>query len=271
MNSHHQMCLLGSEEDAVVIEKALRTAVLSVVEVINSINRNRLQHYQRKVTEKEKENVQLRAELDKAEKELVLLRQLVSFQQEQCGDESNAGTSTRVLTLDNKLSVETSCGEDGTVNKRQSSVEQSQSKYTHPHLGLLISLTLPVIVSPILLFIQYTFILLNVFNTLSDVSRKPLSAAEKQKRYRARRDADPERRANYLESEKRRWKRDRELGKRKLIHERSVSEQRVIRRRWRLAKEKSRAAKFEIDILSTPPVSPEYQQPHLQEAGLSLF
>lgn len=59
--------------------------------------------------------------------------------------------------------------------------------------------------------------------------------------------------------------RDRELGKKKLIQEYSVSEQRVIRRRWRLAKEKSRAAK--CDILSAPPVSPEYQRPHLQEAG----
>ena len=35
-------------------------------------------------------------------------------------------------------------------------------------------------------------------NTLTDVSREPLSAAERQRRYRARRDADPKRRAKYL-------------------------------------------------------------------------
>lgn len=150
MNSHHQMCLLGSEDEAAVIERALRTAVLSVVEVINGINRNRLQHYQREVTVKEKENLQLRAELDKAEKELALLRQLVSFQQEQNGVESNANPTAQVLN--NKLSLETSsCGEDGIVNGLQSHVEQSQSKYSHTDLGILLSLTLPLIVSPILL------------------------------------------------------------------------------------------------------------------------
>lgn len=132
MNSHNvdQLCLFGNEEEALVIERALRTAILSVVEVLNDLNSNRLQHYQSKVTEKENENVYLREELDKAEKELAFLRQYV-FQQEQSCEESNASISTQVLTLDNKLNVETSPGveEERTVNELQSRVEQSKSKY----------------------------------------------------------------------------------------------------------------------------------------------
>lgn len=132
MNSHNvdQLCLFGNEEEALVIERALRTAILSVVEVLNDLNSNRLQHYQSKVTEKENENVYLREELDKAEKELAFLRQYV-FQQEQSCEESNASISTQVLTLDNKLNVETSpcVEEERTVNELQSKVEQSKSKY----------------------------------------------------------------------------------------------------------------------------------------------
>lgn len=37
----------------------------------------------------------------------------------------------------------------------------------------------------------------------------PLSAAKKQRRYRARRDADPERRQEYLNKEKEKWRKGR--------------------------------------------------------------
>ena len=42
-----------------------------------------------------------------------------------------------------------------------------------------------------------------------------LSAAERQCRYRAKRDADPERRAQYLEKEREKWQQDHETGKKK--------------------------------------------------------
>ncbi|XP_041963903.1 uncharacterized protein LOC121721223 isoform X3 [Alosa sapidissima] len=232
MNSDHQICLIRSEEEAHIIEIALRTAVLSVVEVINDINRSRFQDYQRKVTENDKENAQLKAEVDKAEKELAFLRQLVGFQQQQQSDEGNVrcNSSTDTHVPESRWSVEI---ENGTVNEAlstpQSCVEQSKN-----------------------------------------ISRKPLSAAEKQRRYRARRDTNPERRAKYLEYERRKWKRDRELGKKKLVHECNVSEQMAIRRRWKLAKAKSRAAKDATAILSPPPVSPEYQQLHQHEADHSI-
>ncbi|XP_031432087.1 uncharacterized protein LOC105891842 isoform X5 [Clupea harengus] len=131
MNSEgHQMCLIRSEEEARVIEIAVRTAVLSVVEVINDINKTRLHEYQKEVAEKDKENAHLKAEVNKAVKELAFLRQLVGFREQ--GERSVRNASTGTQVSGNKLSVETSCCvEDGTVNKGvttvQSSVKQSKS------------------------------------------------------------------------------------------------------------------------------------------------
>lgn len=45
----------------------------------------------------------------------------------------------------------------------------------------------------------------------------PLSAAEKQRRYRARRDDDPERRPLYLIKEKENWRKDRVREKKKSV------------------------------------------------------
>lgn len=45
----------------------------------------------------------------------------------------------------------------------------------------------------------------------------PLSAAEKQRRYRERRDNDPLRRAEYLEKERRKYRADLASGKKKLF------------------------------------------------------
>lgn len=125
------MCLIRSEEEARVIEIAVRTAVLSVVEVINDINKTRLHEYQKEVAEKDKENAHLKAEVNKAVKELAFLRQLVGFREQ--GERSVRNASTGTQVSGNKLSVETSCCvEDGTVNKGvttvQSSVKQSKSK-----------------------------------------------------------------------------------------------------------------------------------------------
>ncbi|XP_063054296.1 uncharacterized protein LOC134448546 isoform X4 [Engraulis encrasicolus] len=72
---------MQSEEEARAIETAVRAAVLSVVEVVNHINTIRLEHYQRKVAERDKENAVLRAEIIKAEEELVFLRRLMGLQQ----------------------------------------------------------------------------------------------------------------------------------------------------------------------------------------------
>ncbi|XP_057696123.1 uncharacterized protein LOC130918447 [Corythoichthys intestinalis] len=66
-------------------------------------------------------------------------------------------------------------------------------------------------------------------------------AAEVSKRYRARRDADPDRRRRYLEKERDKWKQSRETGKRKSVHELSEMEKCALRKKWRESKSQSRA------------------------------
>lgn len=100
----------------------------------------------------------------------------------------------------------------------------------------------------------------------------PLSAAEKQRRYRADQDADPQRRAKYLETERKKWKRDRELGKIKTINMVSEGEQRSKRWNWRIAQTKCRAMKkaasVALNCLTTPPETPE---PDPQQTGSSML
>ncbi|KAL7880945.1 hypothetical protein SRHO_G00031990 [Serrasalmus rhombeus] len=57
--------------------------------------------------------------------------------------------------------------------------------------------------------------------------------AEIAKRYRERRDADPDRRRQYLEKERARWKKDRDTRKKKGIDELSEREKRAKRKKWR--------------------------------------
>ena len=84
-----------------------------------------------------------------------------------------------------------------------------------------------------------------------------MSAAEKQRRYRARRDADEQRRQQYLEKEKEKWRKDVETGKKKKQKDRSVRAQRAQRKRWKEAHKRSNARKKVLEGLNTPPVSPD--------------
>lgn len=68
----------------------------------------------------------------------------------------------------------------------------------------------------------------------------PLSAAEKQRRYRARRDADPVKRAEYLEKERQAWHNKKAKGKIKMIGDLSSRSQRKLRRQWREAQKRHR-------------------------------
>lgn len=83
-----------------------------------------------------------------------------------------------------------------------------------------------------------------------------LSAAEKQRRYRQRRDTDPERRKQYLEKGKARYTSDLATGKRKNAAQMSVREKRITRRRWRLQKKDLKKRKQQLENLVTPPSSP---------------
>lgn len=84
-----------------------------------------------------------------------------------------------------------------------------------------------------------------------------LSAAEKQRRYRRRRDADQLRREEYLAKEKERYKMLREIGIRKSKSEMTKREHRRNRRMWRLQKKDLRKRKKEVRNILTPPESPE--------------
>lgn len=89
-----------------------------------------------------------------------------------------------------------------------------------------------------------------------------LTAAEKQRRYRARRDADPSKRQEYLKKERQTWKARKEAGKVKSVSELSEREKRSKRKYWRKAQQKCREKKAAIDSLATPPESPdEVHQP----------
>lgn len=84
-----------------------------------------------------------------------------------------------------------------------------------------------------------------------------LSAAEKQQRYRARRDEDAQRRQQYLEKEREKWKKDIETGKKKTQKDRTAREQRAQRKKWREAHRRSKERKKAVQTLNTPPDTPE--------------
>ncbi|KAK7892022.1 hypothetical protein WMY93_023985 [Mugilogobius chulae] len=88
----------------------------------------------------------------------------------------------------------------------------------------------------------------------------PVSAAERQRRYRARRNADTEKRQKYLESERQRWQRNKELGKKKLINDLSDREKRQQRKKWRENNRKRKEAKAKMKNLDTPPLTPDIVQ-----------
>ena len=64
----------------------------------------------------------------------------------------------------------------------------------------------------------------------------PLTNAEKQRRYREKRDSDPNRRAEFLARCKSKYQSDIGVGKRKRIIEMTPREQRKQRKEWRKIK-----------------------------------
>ncbi|KAL5010757.1 hypothetical protein ScPMuIL_013062 [Solemya velum] len=94
-----------------------------------------------------------------------------------------------------------------------------------------------------------------------------LSAAEKQRRYRERRDADPEKRARYLLKSKQKYKTDRDVGKnkRKPSSNMTAREHRHLKKMWRKQKQQYRKNQKEKKSLEenllTPPRSPATPNP----------
>ncbi|KAK1902462.1 Vezatin [Dissostichus eleginoides] len=94
--------------------------------------------------------------------------------------------------------------------------------------------------------------------------------AEIARRYRERRDADPDRRRKYLEKERDKWKKDRETGTKKGVNELSERAKRAKRKKWREAKSQDRARDRASALLQseTPPDSPAAPE-NQPEPGLS--
>ncbi|CAG2232244.1 unnamed protein product [Mytilus edulis] len=90
----------------------------------------------------------------------------------------------------------------------------------------------------------------------------PLTNAEKQRRYREKRDSDPNRRAEFLAICKSKYQSDIGVGKRKRIIEMTPREQRKQRKEWRKIKSKQRKRKKSNHTILTPPSSP---QPALEQ------
>ena len=88
-----------------------------------------------------------------------------------------------------------------------------------------------------------------------------LSNAERQRRFRQRRNADPQKRERYLKSGKERYKDDCKRGKIKPVSQMTDREKRAARKKWRNQKRKDRVrmklATETLNKMYTPPLSPE--------------
>lgn len=76
----------------------------------------------------------------------------------------------------------------------------------------------------------------------------PLTPSEKQRRYREKRDKDPERRKAYLEKEKQKYRDDKKTGKKLSIGSMSKRAQRRQRRMWNNAQRKYRNMKKQLKV-----------------------
>ncbi|KAJ3586325.1 hypothetical protein NHX12_012725 [Muraenolepis orangiensis] len=85
-----------------------------------------------------------------------------------------------------------------------------------------------------------------------------LSGAETARRYRERCDADPERRRKYLDTERAKWQKDREIGKKKGVSELSEKEKRGKRDNWKEAKRQARANAMQGHCLDTSRDTPQH-------------
>ena len=86
--------------------------------------------------------------------------------------------------------------------------------------------------------------------------KMPLSAKEKQRRFRERINQDPIKREAYLKKERERWKQRKQSGKVKGVKDMTEREQRSARKAWRTKQAKYRAKFKQASVLPSPPPSP---------------
>ena len=95
------------------------------------------------------------------------------------------------------------------------------------------------------------------------------TAAERARKYRAKRDADPTKRAEYLEKEKNRWHRNVAVGKIKTVATMTDREHRKAKKTWKDKMRKYRQKKKGDPVSLTPPSTPDQQADELPVAGPS--
>lgn len=83
-----------------------------------------------------------------------------------------------------------------------------------------------------------------------------MSNADRQRKYRQKRDASPNRRKEYLLKEKQKYKRDIETKKKKCVKDMTEREKRSARKRWRLYKQQVRAKQKKVSESKSPPKTP---------------
>lgn len=93
----------------------------------------------------------------------------------------------------------------------------------------------------------------SIVNVLCIVFQMPLTSAEKQKRYRAKRNADPARRAEFLQKERESWHK-----RKKLVNSLSEREKKRTRKIWKNSKANARKQRDEEQVMIdlTPPSTP---------------
>ncbi|KAL8566718.1 hypothetical protein ACOMHN_050366 [Nucella lapillus] len=75
-----------------------------------------------------------------------------------------------------------------------------------------------------------------------------LSAAEKQRRYREKRDTDPEKRKKWLDYQRDKYRRDKQQGKKKLVRDMTVKEHRREKMEWKRRQQASRDRKRTVTV-----------------------
>ena len=78
------------------------------------------------------------------------------------------------------------------------------------------------------------------FNDFFFSEKMGMSNAERQRKFRLLRDADPERRQEFLKKCKEKYQEDKRTGKKKLVKDMTEREKRAARKQWRIRQYKSK-------------------------------
>ncbi|XP_066535268.1 uncharacterized protein [Hoplias malabaricus] len=260
-----------SDDEAVLLEAAVRSAVMSIMKVFLEVNETRAKSYQLKLSQMEKENIQLRLKLKAAERQLCLSSSRDSYEISAdltFSPESNQSSSTEMDEEEDTGAV----GSSQNLSEREACLEVSESKPFKEEPAyedtFWIKNEMHKDSEPVDFEYQY-HVLAHVGRTVSgqhqqeamsvqrfgpfstfhpplqednivvtSEERRKLKSSERVKRYRERIRADPERYLILKEKERLRY-----LRRRKTIADLSEPMKNLKRKAWREAARRHRARK----------------------------